>query len=309
MKFLITGIAGFLGTALAWRLLEDGHEVRGIDDLSAGREDRLPPGASLERGDVNDVPKLWTMMQGVDAVIHLAARVSVSESMRYPRDYNAVNLGGTVSVLEAMRDTGTRRIVFSSSGAIYGAQETQPLHEDMHPQPGSPYAVSKLASEYYIRTLGALWNLEAICLRIFNVFGPGQPLPPSHPPVIPQTIRQILGEGSIIVSGDGTQTRDFIYIDDVTAALARAATLEDYAGQFVVNVGSGVETTLNDLVDLIATKAHKSADILYNMDMPAGVKRMQADLEALKTHLGIAPQTSLAMGIERILNEDERFSS
>src|SRR5665648_226907 len=157
MNFLITGAAGFLGSALANQLAREGHQVRGLDDLSTGDPKALSPDVHFTRGDVNDRPKLWTLLQEVDCVYHLAARVSVQESILYPREYNAANVGGTVSLMEAMRDVGVHRVILASSGAIYGDQLHQPLTEDMQPAPRSPYAVSKLAAEYYIRTIGNLW--------------------------------------------------------------------------------------------------------------------------------------------------------
>jgi len=307
MRFLITGVAGFLGSSLAWRLIQAGHEVRGIDDLSAGREDRLPPEVIFDRGDVNDIPKLWTLLEGIDTVIHLAARVSVRESVHYPRDYNTVNVGGTVSVLEALRDRNVKRLVFSSSGAVYGSQQTQPITEEARPDPESPYAVSKLAAEYYIRATGRLWGLETISLRIFNAYGTGQQLTPSNPPVIPHFFRQIAGGGSVVVNGDGQQTRDFIYIDDAVAALARAATLEDTVGHVVVNVGSGAETSILDLAELIGRITKAKPQVLTNAEGNAGVSRMRADLTRMKEFLGIVPQTDLLTGLERIWAEDNRF--
>src|SRR5512143_2740063 len=225
MKFLITGGAGFLGAALANRLARDGHTVRALDDLTTGDPDRLARNVLFTRGDVADVPKLWTLLQDVDCVYHLAARVSVPESILYPREYNTVNVGGTVAVMEAIRDAGVKRVVLASSGAIYGVQTQQPVHEDLPPNPDSPYAVSKLAAEHYVRTIGALWNIETVILRIFNAYGPGQPLPPSHAPVVPRYLKQVLGGGSLVVYGGGTQTRDFVYIDDVVRAMAAAARL------------------------------------------------------------------------------------
>src|SRR5512137_2192045 len=208
MNFLVTGVAGFLGTALANRLAREGHQVRGLDDLSTGDPSRLEPGVHFTRGDVNDRPKLWTLLQEVDCVYHLAARVSVPESVLYPREYNASNVGGTVSLMEAIRDVGIRRVVLASSGAIYGDQEAQPLSEGQAPRPLSPYAVSKLAAEYYIRTIGTLWGIETVSLRIFNAYGPGQRLPASHPPVVPYLLRQAVRSGTMVVNGDGSQTRD-----------------------------------------------------------------------------------------------------
>ena len=168
MRFLITGAAGFLGSALANRLAHEGNIVRGLDDLSAGTPDRLSPEIHFTRGDINDRPKLWTLLQDIDCVYHLAARVIVPESVLYPREYNEVNVGGTVTLMEAMRDVGVRRVVFISSGAIYGDQEEQPLRETAVPNPSSPYAVSKLAAEYYVSTIGGLWGIETVCLRVFN---------------------------------------------------------------------------------------------------------------------------------------------
>src|SRR5512135_1671414 len=141
MNFLITGAAGFLGSALANRLAREGHLVRGLDDLSTGDPQALSPDIHFTRGDVNDRPKLWTLLQEVDCVYHMAARVSVPESILYPREYNAVNVGGTVSLMEAMRDVGVKRVVLASSGAIYGDQEVQPVVETALPNPRSPYAV------------------------------------------------------------------------------------------------------------------------------------------------------------------------
>jgi UDP-glucose 4-epimerase len=247
-------------------------------------------------------------MQEIDTVIHLAARVSVRESTQYPRDYNAVNVGGTVSVLEAMRDTGVKRLVFSSSGAVYGTQANQPLGEDMHPDPESPYAVSKLAAEYYIRTTGRLWGIETVSLRIFNAYGPHQPLLPSNPPVVPQFFKQILAGGSVVINGSGKQTRDFVYINDVTSAMARAATMSQYPGHVVINVGSGVETSIFELAEEIGKVAGVMPQILVNSDGAPGVSRMQADLSRLKGMLDFVPETSLADGLRRILEEDPRFN-
>jgi len=187
MNFLITGAAGFLGSNLANYLVREEHQVRGLDDLSAGNPEVLSPQVLFTRGDVNDRPKLWTLLQEVDCVYHLAARVSVPESVLYPREYNATNVGGTVSLMEAMRDVGVKRVVFVSSGAVYGDQGEQPLKESAAPNPRSPYAVSKLAAEYYVRTIGDLWGIETVILRVFNAYGPGQHLPASHAP--PRTRR------------------------------------------------------------------------------------------------------------------------
>jgi UDP-glucose 4-epimerase len=250
MNLLITGAAGFLGSTLANYLVREGHQLRGLDDLSAGSPDALSPEVLFTRGDVDDRPKLWTLLQDIDCVFHLAARVSVPESVLYPREYNATNVGGTVSLMEAMRDVGVRRVVFISSGAVYGDQGEQPLNESAQPNPRSPYAVSKLAAEYYVRTIGDLWGIETVILRVFNAYGPGQHLPPSHAPVIPHYLRQVSRGGTIVMHGDGTQTRDYVYVDDVVSAMISAATAPGINHQ-IINIGSGKETSVRDLVRLI----------------------------------------------------------
>ncbi|WP_119068805.1 NAD-dependent epimerase/dehydratase family protein [Aggregatilinea lenta] len=307
MQFLVTGGAGYLGSALVRRLTSLGHDVRVFDDLSAGDPARLPPDVTFARGDVNDLPRLWTLLQGIDCVYHLAARVSVPESVRYPREYNAVNVGGTVSVLEAMRDVGVKRLVFTSSGAVYGNQSDQPLHEDLPPNPLSPYAVSKLSSEHYIHTIGRLWNVETVSLRIFNAYGPGQQLPVAHPPVVPQFIRQTLGKGSVIIHGSGDQTRDFVYVDDVVDALVRAATAPD-VDRRVINVGSGTETSIMALARAIGQVMDREPDVLTVNTQGVGVSRMCADLSLAKALLGYEPHVFLQEGLHRTVLEDVRFA-
>jgi UDP-glucose 4-epimerase len=306
MDILVTGAAGFLGSALANRLATEGHSVRGLDDLSAGDPARLSPQVLFTRGDVNDRPKLWTLLQDVECVYHLAARVSVPESVLYPREYNAVNVGGTVSVMEAMRDAGVRRVVFVSSGAVYGEQAQQPLSESQIPDPRSPYAVSKLSAEYYVRTIGILWGLETVALRVFNAYGPGQPLPASHAPAIPRFLRQALQGGSIVIHGDGRQTRDYIYLDDAVDALTAAATAHDVDRQ-VINIGSGRETSVRELAALVAEATGHPAEVLYSKAENGGVSRMCADIRLAAQKLNFRPQTTLADGLRLTLARDPRF--
>ena len=308
MNFLITGAAGFLGAALANRLAQAGHSVRGLDDLSAGDPARLLPTVHFTRGDVNDRPKLWTLLQDVECVYHLAARVSVAESILYPREYNAVNVGGTVSVMEAMRDVGVRRVVLVSSGAVYGEQSTQPLHEGVAPNPGSPYAVSKLAAEHYVRTIGALWGIETVAVRVFNAYGPGQSLPAAHAPVIPRFLSQALAGASLIVEGDGTQTRDFVYVDDVVEALTAAATAHNVSRQ-IINVGSGSETSVHDLVGEVLNVTGRQVETIRNRTGGGGASRMCADISLAERNLGFRPKVALADGLRLMLERDARFQA
>lgn len=306
MRCLITGGAGFVGTALANHLVENGHHVRVLDDLSTGDPTRLHPDVIFTRGDVRDRPKLWTLLQQVDCVFHLAARVSVQESVLYPREYNDANVGGTVSLVEAIRDVGVKRVIFASSATVYGPQSSQPVSEDARPRPQAPYAVSKLAAEYYIFALGALNGIEAVALRIFNAYGPGQRLPPVHAPVIPLFLKNILTGASLVVQGDGSQTRDFVYIDDVVAALTAAATAPAVNG-LIINIGSGVETSINGLIAEMGEVTGSRPHVIVNSQLSGGISRLVADLRLAREKLDYQPQVSLRVGLERTLREDPRF--
>lgn len=306
MRFLITGAAGFLGSALANRLVEGGHVVRGLDDLSTGSPEALSSDVFLTRGDVNDRPKLWTLLQDVDCVYHLAARVSVPESILYPREYNQVNVGGTVTMMEAMRDVGVRRVVLISSGAVYGEQEKQPMAESSIPNPRSPYAVSKLSAEYYVRTIGLLWGIEMVVLRVFNAYGPGQHMPPVHAPVIPYFMRQSLNNGTLVVHGDGNQTRDYVYVDDVVAAMLAASSATG-VDQQIINVGSGEDTSIRDLVRKVNEVTGGSPEVIFNPRNEGGVRRMCADIRLAQKLLNYQPATGLDVGLRLTLEKDQHI--
>jgi UDP-glucose 4-epimerase len=307
MRFLITGGAGFIGCALANHLVTEGHHVRVLDDLSAGCDPaRLASRVLFTRGDVKDIPKLWTLLRNVDCVYHLAARVYVEQSILYPREYNDVNVGGTVAVMEAMRDAGVKRVVLASSGAVYGEQAVQPVKETQPPNPQSPYAVSKIAAEHYVFTIGALWDIETVALRIFNAYGPGQQVPTSHPPVIPQFVKQALSGGSLVVFGDGTQTRDFVYIDDVVEAMVAAATASD-VDRAIINVGSGRELTINELTNKVEQATRREVHPLYNLAQSGGVSRLVADISLARRKLGFKPKTDIDKGLGLLLERDPQF--
>ena len=306
MNFLITGAAGFLGSSLANQLSREGHLVRGLDDLSAGDPKALGPDVHFTRGDLSDRPKLWTLLQEVDVVYHLAARVSVPESILYPRDYNNANVGGTVALMEAMRDVGVRRVVLASSGAVYGDLGEQPLKEFMTPNPRSPYAVSKLAAEYYVRTIGGLWGIETVSLRIFNAYGPGQHLPASHPPVVPHYLKQAQRGGTLVVHGDGSQTRDYVYVDDVVSGMVAAATAPHADGS-VINIGSGKETSINELIKCVQDVTGSNAEVIYSSKTSGGVSRLCADLTLAREKLNYRPSIELEEGLRITLKRDPRF--
>lgn len=300
MKFLITGAAGFLGSALANQLASEGHSVLGIDDLSTGDPKKLSKDVKFIRGDVNERSKFWTYLREVDCVYHLAARVSVPESVLYPREYNAVNVGGTVTLMEAMRDVGVSRVVLASSGTIYGNQPLQPVKEEAIPNPRSPYAVSKLSAEYYVKSIGALWGIETVCLRIFNAYGPGQRIPPVHTPVIPNFLHQAWENGTIVVHGDGNQTRDFVYVDDVVSALSAAATAPE-VNQLTINVGSGCETSISELIHEVLEVTGGTPEVITNPRNDGGLSRLCADVSLARDKLGYKPVTTLAEGLKNTL--------
>lgn len=308
MKFLVTGAAGFLGSALANRLVQDGHTVHGIDDCSSGDPSTLVSDVFFTRGDINDRPKLWTVLQDVDIVFHLAARVSVPESILYPRDYNNVNVGGTVTLMEAIRDVGVRRIIFISSGAIYGDQKNQACKEDSDLKPRSPYAVSKLAAEYYVRTIGSPLSMETVVLRVFNAYGPGQHIPPAHAPVIPAFLRQAIRNGTLVINGDGSQTRDYVYIDDVVTAMVAAATAPKI-DNMVLNIGSGQSASIKDLVKKILEITGGKPQVVTNPRIEGGVSHMKADISLAGKKLNYHPSIDLETGIRLTLERDPRFKA
>lgn len=303
MIYLITGGAGFLGSALSNRLAKEGHVVRVLDDCSAGEPARLLPEVQFTEGDINEKTLLWKLLQDVDCVFHLAAKVSVSESVLFPRDYNHVNVGGTVTLMEAVRDTHVRRVVMTSSGAIYGKQEDVPYEEDAVVHPGSPYAVSKLAAEYYLRTIAEETKVEAVCLRIFNAYGPGQRVTLSNPPIIPNFLKHALSNGSIVIHGDGNQTRDYVYVDDVVDAIITAGKAHG-VDQQIINIGSGVETSVNELARLVRLVTDRKTEEIYNQKRDAGADRMCADISKAGQLLNFLPKVPLETGLRLTIERD-----
>lgn len=307
MHALITGGAGFLGSHLANRLRERQWSVRVLDDLSSGRSDHLVAGVDLHRGDVNDLPLLWSLLQGVDVVFHLAALVSLPASAHHPRACNTVNVGGTVTLLEACRDVGVRRIVLASSATVYGAQSRQPVHEGMPPMPLVPYAVSKVAAEAYLFNLARINGFEAVALRIFNAYGPRQAIPHAHAPVIPRVMQDILNHRTVVVFGDGGQTRDFVYVDDVVDALVAAAAAPE-ANQQVINIGSGIELSINDVVARVGGTVGHSPNVMHNLQVQGGVTRLVADISRARSLLEFEPKVDLPTGLRRLHDLDPAFT-
>ena len=303
MKCFVTGAAGFLGTALSNRLIEEGHDVIGLDNCSAGEPERLRPEVNFVQNDLNSKESLWRLLKDVDVIYHLAAKVIVPDSLLYPAEYEKTNVGGTVTLLEAMHDVGNRKMIFASSGAIYGNQPVMPLREDMNPRPESPYAVSKLAGEFYIRTIGQLWGLQAVCLRIFNCYGPYQGFTFAHSPVIPTFLRQSALKGTVVIHGDGNKTRDFVYVDDVVDAFIAAASLNN-SEELVINIGSGQETSVNEVLELAQKITGIEPQVVHNPRRVGGADRMCADLTIAEKTLNYHPKVMLEEGMRKTFEAD-----
>jgi UDP-glucose 4-epimerase len=225
----------------------------------------------------------------------------------YPREYNNTNVGGTVAIMEAMRDAGVKRVVLASSGAVYGEQDVDKVNESLPPNPDSPYGVSKLAAEGYVRTIGGLWGIETVALRIFNAYGPGQAIPPTHPPVIPQFVRQVLGEGSLILYGNGEQIRDYIYVDDVMRALVAAATAAGINRQ-VINIGTSSGTSIKQLAALIEKVTGRKAQTIVSPSVFGGVSALVADTSRARNLLDFKPQVTLEEGLALLIERDPQFA-
>jgi UDP-glucose 4-epimerase len=250
-KYLITGVAGFIGSNIAHALMARGDEVRGIDDLSHGRQENLAGIAArfdFRHADITDDAAIQSACSGMDYVLHQAARGSVPRSMADPVGSNHANVVGTIKVLQAARAAGVKRVVFASSSSVYGDTPVLPKREDMACAPISPYAVSKYAGELYAQSFSKVLGLETVSLRYFNVFGPRQHPTSQYAAVIPKFIRAMLQGELPVIFGDGKQSRDFTYIDNVVSAnlLACQASAEKASGQ-VFNVAAGKSFSLNDL--------------------------------------------------------------
>src|SRR4051794_30871490 len=224
MRTLVTGGAGFIGHHLVQRLLAEEHEVRILDNFATGRRERLE-GLPVEivEGDLRSYERAHTAVRGCEVVMHLGALPSVPRSVQDPLTTSAVNVDGTLNVLLASRDEGVRRVVFASSSSVYGANPALPKSEDDQPLPVSPYGVSKLAAEHFCRAFSAVYGIETVSLRLFNVFGPGQDPLSQYAAVVPRFIAALSAGSPPVIYGDGRQTRDFTFVSDVIEAFLTAA--------------------------------------------------------------------------------------
>jgi UDP-glucose 4-epimerase len=300
---LVTGGGGFIGSHLVDRLLELGHAVRVLDNFSTGHRANLRRTLAhieLIEGDLRDPDTVRRAMQGAEIVLHQGALPSVPRSVNDPRTSNAVNVEGTLNVLLAARDAGVRRVVVASSSSVYGDTPTLPKVETMPPTPRSPYAISKLAAEQYTCTFAALYGLETVALRYFNVFGPRQDPTSQYAGVIALFCTAALHGQPYTLQGDGLQSRDFTYVENAVQANILAATAPDVAGQ-VFNIACGQRITLLDMITILNRLIGRDLPIEHGPPRAGDVRHSLADIDRAKQLLGYTPAVDVAEGLARTL--------
>ncbi|MCJ2564368.1 MAG: NAD-dependent epimerase/dehydratase family protein [Candidatus Thermoplasmatota archaeon] len=302
-RILVTGGAGFIGSHIAERLCVE-NDVVVYDDLSAGRESNLSGfdgKVDFVRGDVRDSDALGEAVRGVNVAFHCAARVSVTESVEDPIGTSKVNVGGTLRLLWESKKAGVERVVFPSSAAVYGSSPEIPKREDMQPDADSPYAASKIVGEQYCRLFTKVYDLPTVILRCFNVYGPRQDVSSPYASVIPRFVTAIAKGDRPQVFGDGKQTRDFVYVEDVVDAFTLAATTTGTEGE-TFNVASGEGTSILDLIDHVAGIIGSKAVPEFLPERPGDVKHSLADVSRAGSKLGFAPRVGHEEGLRRTVD-------
>jgi UDP-glucose 4-epimerase len=307
-KICVTGAAGFIGGHLAEELLRQGHEVAGLDDFSSGKRENAAllsrhPSFTLVEGSIADPDAALRAVAGATWIFHLAAIPSVPLSVAEPERTNAVNVGGTVNVLETARKAGAQRVVLACSCAAYGDGPEQPKHEGLVPRPMSPYAAQKIACELYAQTYTRAYGLPCVALRFFNVYGPRQDPKSDYAAAIPRFTTRLLKGQRPIVFGDGLQTRDFVHISDVVRANLLAATSDKAPGE-VVNVASGVSSSLIDLIATLKQVIGSSAaglEIEHQAPRAGDLRESSADISKARAVLGYEPRVQLKEGLAGVV--------
>jgi UDP-glucose 4-epimerase len=303
-KAIVTGGAGFIGSHITEELVKRGYRVTVIDNLTTGRLANLDTvlsskNAEFVRGSITNLSLLRKIFSGADFVFHQAAIPSVPRSIKNPRASNNANANGTLNVLLAARDTGVKKVVYASSSSVYGDTPTLPKTEDMTPNPLSPYAVAKLAGEYYCRVFNNIYGLGTVCLRYFNVYGPRQDPNSPYAAVIPLFFRNALDGKSPVIFGDGEQSRDFTFVKDVANANIQAA---ESNATGVFNLGNSQRITINQLVQLIINLAgNKNVKPTYRDPRPGDILHSLADISSARKAFGYNPKYSLEEGLKQVV--------
>ena len=296
--YLITGGAGFIGSQVARVLIEKGHAVRILDNLSSGFLHNLD-GLDVEfiEGDITDISTVQSAVKDCDKVVHLAAKVSVPESIQDPVGYDYTNVYGTTVVFESARQAGVSRVVYASSSAVYGSTPTLPKQEHHQPQPESPYAVAKLCNEHYGRIYSSTLGVECIGLRFFNVYGPRQDPNGAYAAAIPTFITQANNNKDISLHNGGAQSRDFIFVRDVADAILHSLAAPKIAGE-VFNIGNGDGTTILELAQLITQLTHSHSTLTTTPNRPGDILHSCSDISKAKRMLNWHPKITLEDGLK-----------
>jgi len=301
-RIVVTGGAGFIGSHLAEELARRGYHVIILDDLSTGKMENIETLLEKEtvefiRGSITDLPLLRKLFQNVDSVFHHAAFPSVPRSIENPLASHEINATGTLNVLLAAKDNGVRKVIYASSSSVYGDTPTLPKTEDMTPNPQSPYAVTKLAGEFYCRIFQEVYGLPTVCLRYFNVYGPRQDPHSQYAAVIPRFIKMASEKSPLIIFGDGEQTRDFTFVEDVVEANLLAAE-SNVAGTF--NIGRGESITINQLARLTIKLMRNNIEPSHTEPRAGDIKHSLADISRAKA-FGYNPKHSFEEGLKETI--------
>ncbi len=294
-KCIVTGGAGFIGSHLVDKLIADGHEVTVIDNLILGKREFVSEKANFHEVDIRDFEKIKSLFENIDVVFHLAAEPRLPLSIEDPIGTHDVNVTGTLNVLEAARQAGVGKVMFTSSAAVYG-DESLPINEVVVPMPKSPYGMHKHMGEQYARLYHDLFELDTVCLRYFNVYGPRKLAGGGYPMVIPIFLQQRLDGKELTITGDGEQTRDYVHVSDVVDANIRAWQSDVHDGS-AYNIACGVQTSVNDIADIIG------GEKVYIPERKGEVRFMQANITRAKEALNWSPSISLEDGLRDLKKE------
>lgn len=301
MRYLVTGGAGFIGSNIVDELVRRSHDVVVLDNLSAGKEENLANVRSridFRADSITDLAAVQSAAKGADYVIHLAARTSVPRSVQNPLETNSVNIDGTLNVLVAARDAKVRRVVYAASSSAYGETPTLPKIETMQPAPISPYGVTKYVGEIYSQVFGRVYGLENTSVRFFNVFGPRQDPTSQYSGVLSRFMLAVIGGKRPVIYGDGEQSRDFTYIDNIVDETLRACDAKDASGM-VFNGGTGARINLNDVLKLLGKITGTKIEPGYEAPRPGDIRHSQADVTLASRVLGYKPLVNFEEGLRR----------
>jgi nucleoside-diphosphate-sugar epimerase len=304
-RILVTGGAGFIGSNLVKKLVEEGHrDIRVIDDLSTGKRENLAPvigSIDFKLGDIRDMDFVEKQLRDTEIVFHNAALTSVDQSVKDPIATSGINITGTFNVLLAARDNKVKRVVYASSSSLYGDSPTLPKHEEMPANPLSPYAFSKYVGERYCQLFCRLYGVETICFRYFNVFGPNQDAGSSYAAVIPRFISAIMNDKPVTIYGDGEQTRDFTYVENVVEANLLAASIENGIGE-TFNIACGERISINQLAKHLMDVLGRIVPVINEEVRPGDVKHSQANITKAVERLRYSPAVDVWEGLRRTVS-------